>query len=199
MFFTPYQNQILMKKFQEKKTFLDMEEKYQLSKSLNISQKRVDSWFCHRRQKERRGKLFIKREQPSVVYSQCPIQNHCVVICMHYVFIHKLYVFLSLCSHDRRSIIGVGRCEAGGHMKELLLTTNYYQLITFNVNYICFLGQFLQPSVYSTFTLALNIQLRYSGFVFSGQSFILFILQSSKMKVKCPKSEYYSRLGTTFA
>ena len=60
-YMTPSQNQILMKKFQEK-TFLDKEEKYQLSKSLNISKIRIDNWFSHMRRKERRGELFNERE-----------------------------------------------------------------------------------------------------------------------------------------
>ena len=59
---TPYQEQILMKKFQEE-AHLDKEGKNQLAMSLNISQKKCADWFLHMRRKElSKEKILETRE-----------------------------------------------------------------------------------------------------------------------------------------
>ena len=54
---TPDQTKILLRRY-EANPYLELEERHQLAKSLNISEERIKVWFGNRRKKQtRRGKL----------------------------------------------------------------------------------------------------------------------------------------------
>ena len=54
---TAKQTQILMKRFEEKPR-LEEEEKYQLAKLLNVSEKSITMWFSNMRRKRKRQGLL---------------------------------------------------------------------------------------------------------------------------------------------
>ena len=58
-YFTPYQQQILVKRFQAK-PYLEPGEKHQLARSLNTSDKRIRHWFKYRRCVRRKQGLLCK-------------------------------------------------------------------------------------------------------------------------------------------
>ena len=74
---TQYQTQTLLKMYEEN-PFLELEERHQLAKSLNISKKRITDWFVQRRKREKRsGMLLCDGEQTSVkVHSVYDTHTH---------------------------------------------------------------------------------------------------------------------------
>ena len=76
---TAKQTQILMKRFEEKPQ-LKKEEKYQLAKLLNVSEKRITAWFWNMRCKRRRQGLLAEGEGCSAVNDL----SHCYI---HYALV----------------------------------------------------------------------------------------------------------------
>ena len=75
---TAKQNQILMTSFKEKPQ-LEEEEKCQLTKLLNVSEKRIRVWFYNKRFKMRRQGLLPKGEGCSAVNeNQCLLYSLCI-------------------------------------------------------------------------------------------------------------------------
>ena len=56
---TPYQKQVLVKRFQAK-PYLERGEKHQLAESLNMSDESIVSWFDVRRRSTKRKRLLRK-------------------------------------------------------------------------------------------------------------------------------------------
>ena len=69
--FTPYQTEMLVKRFQAK-PYLTKGEKYQLARSLNVSHSKIEHWFVSRRYRKRKQGLLgeYKYSVSSVKYIQ---------------------------------------------------------------------------------------------------------------------------------
>ena len=81
---TAKQTQILMKRFEEKPQ-LKKEEKYQLAKLLNVSEKRITVWFWNMRFKRRRQGLLAEGEGCSAV-------NEISLYYIHYALVDLIFV-----------------------------------------------------------------------------------------------------------
>ena len=70
---TSFQTQALTEKFQAH-PYLENEERYQLAKSLNISEKSIKAWFKNRRQRKKsEGWLYEGNPMLSKVESFCNV------------------------------------------------------------------------------------------------------------------------------
>ena len=70
---TPYQNQMLTKRFQAKH-YLEENEKHQLSSLLNVSEKRITQWYLTKRFEEG---IRLKGEECSTKSSKMKINIIC--------------------------------------------------------------------------------------------------------------------------
>ena len=65
--FTKHQTEILISRFKSK-PYLRKGEKDQLARQLNVSEKRIETWYHNRRSKGREGDISKTRSETSFVY-----------------------------------------------------------------------------------------------------------------------------------
>ena len=132
--FTPYQTQTLIQWFEDK-PYLKFEEKHQLAKSVNISERRIQDWYRYRRSVRRKAGLLPKGEE-------CKKKKQLITNMFNISYIYSIATIFITHMHTHTRIHAqthtacmqhtrkIHQSEAHSVIKHLMLTLLSMQLVT---------------------------------------------------------------------